>query len=98
MSINGATSSTLNLNNVQSANAGSYAVTATNGSGSVTSSQAILTVNAAGGGSGGGGETGGGGGGGAPSLWFCGALLLLAAIRGIQGRTKARGSATPESA
>jgi len=39
MSINGATSSTLNLNNVQSANAGSYAVTATNGSGSVTSSQ-----------------------------------------------------------
>jgi sugar lactone lactonase YvrE len=95
--INGATGSTLNLTNVQSANAGSYTVTATNGSGSVTSNQALLTVNIAGGGDGG-GEPGGGGGGGAPSLWFSGALLLLAAVRRIQEQMKARGPAALESA
>jgi sugar lactone lactonase YvrE len=42
-----------------------------------------------------GSTSGGGGGGGAPSEWFCGALLLLAAVRIFQGRAKASGPATP---
>jgi sugar lactone lactonase YvrE len=40
--------------------------------------------------------SGGGGGGGAPSVWFCGTLLLLAAIRSFQGRAKVNGPATSE--
>ena len=78
--IAGATASTYSLSNVQAANAGNYTVTVTNGSGSVTSAQAALTVNTAspppppaGG--------GGGGGGGATSAWFLAALALLAAGR-----------------
>lgn len=43
--ISGATSDTLTLTNVQSANAGSYTVTITNVFGSVTSNGATLTVN-----------------------------------------------------
>jgi len=77
--ISGATSSTLALNNVQPASAGYYSVLVTNSTRSLTSDQAILTVNSAGGGSSGG--SGGGGGGGAPSLWCCSVLLLLAAAR-----------------
>ena len=85
--IAGATGSTLALTNVQSANAGIYTVTVRNPSGSVTSNQALLTVNSvvtpppAGGGSSG---SSGGGGGGAPSLWFCGALSLLVVARRIR--------------
>ena len=78
--ISGATSSTLALNNVQPASAGYYSVLVTNSTRSLTSDQAILTVNSAGGGSSG-GSGGGGGGGGAPSLWCCSVLLLLAAAR-----------------
>jgi hypothetical protein len=40
----GATASTLNLSNVQTSDAASYAVTITNAAGSVTSSAAVLTV------------------------------------------------------
>ncbi len=76
--ISGVTSSTLSLSNVQSSNAGNYTVIVTNSSGSVTSNQATLTVNAAGGGSSGGG---GGGGGGAMAGWFVAALGLLAAAK-----------------
>jgi hypothetical protein len=85
MIINGATSSTLSLTNVQSTNAGNYTVTVTNSSGSVTSNQALLTINAGGGGAG--GDTGGGG---ALSAWFSGGLLLLAAVRLFQRERKVR--------
>jgi pectate lyase len=47
--ITGATSSSLTLNNVQSANAGSYTVLVSNSAGSVTSAAATLTVNSGGG-------------------------------------------------
>jgi Glycoside hydrolase family 44/Immunoglobulin domain/NHL repeat len=79
--ISGATSSTLALTNVQFANAGSYTVAVTNSILSITSNAATLTVNPvstsqpSGSGSSSGG---GGGGGGAPSVWFFGALSLLA--------------------
>ncbi|MDB6123148.1 MAG: Immunoglobulin I-set domain protein [Pedosphaera sp.] len=43
--LNGATDSALVLNNVQTNNAGSYAVTVTNSAGSVVSSNAVLVVN-----------------------------------------------------
>jgi len=43
-SINGATSSSLTLTNVQMSQAGNYAVTVTNLAGSITSSNAVLTV------------------------------------------------------
>ena len=79
--ISGATGNTLNLTNVQSANAGSYTVTVTNSSNSVTSNAATLTVYDGGGGGGGGGGGSGGGGGGAPSVWFYGILSLLALAR-----------------
>ena len=42
--ISGATSSTLNLTNVQSGDTGNYSVTASNGVGSTNSSSAVLTV------------------------------------------------------
>jgi hypothetical protein len=45
--VSGATSATLNLSNVQSADAGSYTVVVTNSAGSATSSAATLTVNPA---------------------------------------------------
>jgi hypothetical protein len=80
--ISGATSSTLTLNNVQSASAGYYSVSVTNSTRSMTSNVAMLTVNSVGSGSsGGGGDGGGGGGGGAPSVWFCSVLLFLVAAR-----------------
>jgi metallophosphoesterase (TIGR03768 family) len=74
--ISGATGSSLNLTNVQSGDAGNYAVTVTNAGGAVTSRQATLTVSAA----------VAGGGGGAPGGWFCGALALLAIARWIRNR------------
>ena len=43
--LTGSTSSTLSLNNVQTNNAGTYSVVVTNVAGSVTSSNAMLTVN-----------------------------------------------------
>ena len=43
--LNGATSSSLTLNSVQTANAGSYSVVVANGAGSATSASAVLTVN-----------------------------------------------------
>lgn len=46
VTIPGATSATLTLNSVTSANAGNYTVVATNSTGSVTSATATLTVNA----------------------------------------------------
>lgn len=42
--VDGATSATLSLTNVQPADAGSYSVTVTNGTGSATSDAAVLTV------------------------------------------------------
>lgn len=73
---NGATSSTLSLPNVRSADAGEYSVAITNPLGSITSEKAVLTVSAIstpppaiGGGS--------SGGGGAASPWFLGAILAL---------------------
>ena len=98
--ISGATGSSYSLSNAQAANAGNYTVTVANTMGSVTSNAATLTVNAVTPPpSGGGGESsgGGGGGGGAPSGWFCGALLILAVARLIQGRMKIERSATPAS-
>jgi sugar lactone lactonase YvrE len=85
--IGGATLSTYNGGNAASTDAGSYTVVVTNASGSVTSSAATLTVNPVvtpplvkdTGGS-------GGGGGGAPSLWFCGALVLFVAARTFRRR------------
>jgi hypothetical protein len=77
--INGATNSSYSLSNAQSGNAGSYSVVVSNAMGSVASNQATLTVNAVTPPPNGGG--GGGGGGGALSTWFCGALLLLAAVK-----------------
>lgn len=95
--ISGATSSTLTITNAQTTNAGSYTVTVSNSLGTVTSSEAILTVttpntppppdN--------GGENNGGdsnpppsssgnssaGGGGSPSLWFVAALAALGFVR-----------------
>jgi len=87
--ISGATSATLSLSNVQSANAGSYTVVLSTSAGSVTSSAATLTVNAApvvvtptptpt--------SSGGGGGGGAPSLWFVAALSALGLARQVSRR------------
>jgi hypothetical protein len=79
--ISGATSSSYILSNAQAANGGNYTVVVSNAVGSVTSNQATLTVNAAQPPPSGGGGGSSGGGGGAPSGWFCGALLLLAAVR-----------------
>jgi len=94
--INGATNSSYSLSNAQSGNAGSYSVVVSNAMGSVASNQATLTVNAVTPPPNGGG--GGGGGGGALSTWFCGALLLLAAVRIHQRQTKNGRSANPASA
>jgi hypothetical protein len=81
--ISGASSASYALSNAQSSNAGSYTVTVKNVVGSVTSNVATLTVTS---------NTpppapsSGGGGGGAPSLWFCGALSLLAYARLMRRR------------
>ena len=92
--IGGATGSSYNLSNAQSGNAGSYSVVVSNVVGSMTSNAATLTVNVVTQPPNGGGGSSGGGGGGAPSGWFCGALLLLAAVRRFQGRTKISEPAT----
>ncbi len=89
--ISGATDSTYSISSAQSANAGKYSVKITNPVGSVTSSEATLTVNAvvapttpttpttpSGG--------GGGGGGGAPSVWFVGLLMALGMGRRLSQR------------
>jgi hypothetical protein len=77
--IAGATGSTLSIASAQSVNAGDYAVAVTNSSGSVTSGNATLTVNAA---STGGSSSGsGGGGGGAMEPWLAAALVLLQVAR-----------------
>ena len=81
--IKGATSSTFSLSTVQTYHAGTYTVVVTNDAGSVTSSGAKLTVNAATSGSGSGS---GGGGGGAAGAWFHLALALLVAARWIVRR------------
>ncbi|MBI2517855.1 MAG: immunoglobulin domain-containing protein [Opitutae bacterium] len=81
--IPGATSTTYTITNAQAGSAGNYSVTAVNTAGSGVSNTATLTVN----------QppppapppsSGGGGGGGAPSLWFVGALALLAVRRGLR--------------
>ncbi len=84
--ISGATGSTLNLNNVQTTDAGSYTVTASNYLGSITSNPATLTVNAAPPPPSGGG--GGGGGGGAIGACFVWGLagLGIARLFGRRGR------------
>ncbi len=84
--IAGATTSTLTLSNAQSVNAGTYKVTLTNASGTVTSSNATLTINAAPSSSSGssnssGAGNSGGGGGGAPSDWFFAALTGTGLLR-----------------
>ena len=92
----GATSSTFTLASAQSGNAGNYTIVVSNAMGSVTSNQAMLTVNAMPSSytSGGGGS---GGGGGAPSVWFSSALLLLVAVRKQIVRTRAKRPATTGS-
>jgi sugar lactone lactonase YvrE len=82
--LSGATGSSLTLSAVRSSDGGVYAVTVTNALGSVTSSNATLTVTTpttpppSGGGS---GSSGGGGGGGAPSAWFYLAATLAVVAR-----------------
>jgi len=80
--ISGATSSTYSLTSAQSSNAGDYTVTVTNSYGSVTSSKATLTVNAA--------STSSSGGGGAMEAWFVGALALLGMARCWRGANRRR--------
>jgi pectate lyase/pectin methylesterase-like acyl-CoA thioesterase len=80
--VTGATSSSFGFTNAQSVHAGQYRVVISNAVGTATSVAVTLTVNAAStGGSSGVVENGSGGGGGSPSLWFLGALALLAALR-----------------
>lgn len=75
--INGATDSSIDFPGVQSTDAGQYTVVVTNALGSVTSSAALLTINAAsaptGSSEGGGGSDGGG----LIEAWF---VVLLAAV------------------
>ncbi|HEY0865609.1 MAG TPA: matrixin family metalloprotease [Lacunisphaera sp.] len=79
--LSGATGATHTISNATAANAGSYRVVVSNGTGSVTSDPATLTVNAPAAPPAPPPSSGGGGGGGAPSLWFCGALGLLGLAR-----------------
>lgn len=89
----GATSATLQLSGVTSADAGNYRVVAVNSAGTATSNAAALTVtqpapapspapsNPGGG--------GGGGGGGAPSVYFAIAVAVLGWLRARVGRRRA---------
>jgi sugar lactone lactonase YvrE len=77
--ISGATSSSYSPTSVQSTNAGDYTVTVSNSSGSVTSSAATLTVNAAPNPT----LSSGSGGGGTMEPWFIFALLSLILGRGM---------------
>jgi len=85
-SIPGATGSSLNLNNIQTTNAGSYTVSATNTRGTTVSNAATLTVNPV-------AVTpppapSSGGGGGAPSGWFFAALSVLAALHHLRSHRR----------
>jgi hypothetical protein len=82
--IEGATSATLTLTDVQSAQAGSYTVTVSNAFGSVTSEAATLSVTSTPPPDDGGGSDGGGG---APGTWFLSALGVLALTRRLFGKT-----------
>jgi len=82
--IAGATSASLSLTSVTSAQAGVYSVTVSNAAGSVTSTGATLTVNTPAPPPSSGG--GGGGGGGAPSPWFCAVLAMLGLARFLARR------------
>lgn len=79
--IGGATGATHTISSVTAANAGSYRVSVTNSTGSVSSDTVTLTVNAAPTPPAPAPSSGGGGGGGAPSLWLYGALGLLGLTR-----------------
>jgi sugar lactone lactonase YvrE len=79
--ISGATGSTLTLAGVQSLDAGDYTVTVSNALGSVTSSKATLTVNAAAA-----VTSSAAGGGGVMEAWFIVGLVLLATARKIARR------------
>jgi kumamolisin len=78
--IAGQTSATLLEGNATAGEAGSYTVVVSNAAGSVTSSAATLTVGTSSGAAPAPAAPAAGGGG-APSLWFYGALALLAAVR-----------------
>ena len=99
--IPGAVGNSLTLAYVQAADAGSYTVTASNDSGSVTSNPATLTITAAptpppsGAGGSGGVSSSSGGGGGASSLGFLAALLALAAVRALVARHNPVAASTP---
>jgi sugar lactone lactonase YvrE len=88
--IAGATSNTLTISTVRTADAGDYSVVVTNDLGSVTSNKATLTVTTTtppptnGGGSG----SGGGGGGGAPSDWFAALIASAVLLRAWQRRRR----------
>jgi hypothetical protein len=75
--ITGATSGSYSISSAQTGNAGTYNVVVSNGMGSVTSTAASLTVNAATQSP----SSSGGGGGGAPSWWFYGVLFILIGVR-----------------
>ena len=81
VAISGATSVTLTLSNVTSANAGTYTVAVFNSLGSVISNQAALSIITslpppA--------SSGSGGGGGAPSAWFLAMFIFLGLVRRLR--------------
>jgi hypothetical protein len=86
------TASSYSVSNANNGNAGTYSVVVTNAIGTVTSNPATVTVNAVitppNNPPSGGGGSGGGGGGGAPSDWFLGALMALAAARWLSQRRR----------
>ncbi len=79
--ISGATGATYTITSAATTSGASYAVAVTNSAGSVTSSAATLTVNAAPAPAPTPTSSSGGGGGGAVSPWFVGALGLLLLVR-----------------
>jgi hypothetical protein len=102
--IAGATGSTYTKANAQLGDAGGYSVVVSNRIGSVTSSNATISIAAAstdpnpplsGSGGGSGSDGGGGGGGGALSDWALAALAVLGALRLWQNHLKP--AATPKS-
>jgi hypothetical protein len=94
--ISGATSS-MYSGIAKSSDAGQYTVVVSNTLGSVTSNVATLSVDSSTPPSGWAGLDLGGMGGGAPSEWFYGVLLLIAAGRLFQGRAKVAGRAAHSS-
>jgi sugar lactone lactonase YvrE len=85
--IAGATSSSITINNVQTANAGDYTLVATNAVGVATSNKATLSVSAAPAPTP--ASSSGGGGGGAIEGWFVLALMALGAGRHLQTKRTA---------